>query len=37
MVWCLTTLIVTPALAAGTEVFAATDAGLTIWHSADGE
>ena len=25
--------IVTAALAAGTEVFAATDAGLTIWHS----
>ena len=29
----LSTLIVTAALAAGTEVFAATDAGLTIWHS----
>ena len=29
----LTTLIVTAALAAGTEVFAAADAGLTIWHS----
>ena len=29
----LRTLIVTTALAAGTEVFAATDAGLTIWHS----
>ena len=31
----LSTLIVTTALAAGTEVFAATDAGLTIWHSAN--
>ena len=31
----LSTLIVTAALAAGTEVFAATDAGLTIWHSAN--
>ena len=29
----LSTLLVTAALAAGTEVFAATDAGLTIWHS----
>ena len=29
----LSTRIVTAALAAGTEVFAATDAGLTIWHS----
>ena len=29
----LSTLIVTAALAAGTEVFAATDASLTIWHS----
>ena len=29
----LSTRIVTTALAAGTEVFAATDAGLTIWHS----
>ena len=29
----LSTLIVTTALAMGTEVFAATDAGLTIWHS----
>ena len=29
----LSTLIVTAALAAGTEVFAASDAGLTIWHS----
>ena len=29
----LSTLIVTAALAAGTEVFAAADAGLTIWHS----
>ena len=29
----LTTLIVTAALAMGTEVFAASDAGLTIWHS----
>ena len=31
----LSTLIVTAALAAGTEVFAASDAGLTIWHSAN--
>ena len=29
----LSTLIVTAALAAGTQVFAAADAGLTIWHS----
>ena len=29
----LSTRIVTAALAAGTEVFAATDASLTIWHS----
>ena len=29
----LSTLIVTTALAAGTEVFAATESGLTIWHS----
>ena len=29
----LSTRIVTAALAAGTEVFAASDAGLTIWHS----
>ena len=29
----LSTRIVTTALAMGTEVFAATDAGLTIWHS----
>ena len=29
----LSTRIVTTALAAGTEVFAATEAGLTIWHS----
>ena len=29
----LSTRIVTTALAAGTEVFAATDAGFTIWHS----
>ena len=31
----LSTLIVTAALAAGTEVFAASAAGLTIWHSAN--
>ena len=29
----LSTLIVTAALAAGTEVFAASESGLTIWHS----
>ena len=29
----LSTLIVTAALAAGTEVFGSSDAGLTIWHS----
>ena len=29
----LSTLIVTAALAAGTEVFAAAESGLTIWHS----
>ena len=29
----LSTRIVTAALAAGTEVFAATESGLTIWHS----
>ena len=31
----LSTLIVTTALAAGTEVFGSSDAGLTIWHSAN--
>ena len=31
----LSTLIVTTALAAGTEVFGSSAAGLTIWHSAD--
>ena len=29
----LSTLIVTAALAMGTEVFAAAESGLTIWHS----
>ena len=33
----LSTLFATPALAAGMEVFAATDASLTIWHAFGGE
>ena len=33
----LSTLFATTALAAGMEVFAATDASLTIWHNTDQE